>query len=244
MLRKLGYIILCLGCVLATQNTKGQASYNEAVTQGLLHQIQADSMLRMVEMQLMKLATASESQKNGIKIAIRDYDAQAGALQKQANEWFARALVFEKAPVAVADSDIASADADEVKVVESQPVKKVEAKNIQSEFAILAKSPYSAANPVPVDNPLPDGVAYKIQLGAFSKPVSATAFKGMTPLSGEKLSNGVIKYYVGLFRRFADADDALRKVHEYGFKDAYIVAFYNHKTINPERAKQLETSKF
>jgi N-acetylmuramoyl-L-alanine amidase len=54
------------------------------------------------------------------------------------------------------------------------------------------------------------------------------------------LDNGITKYYVGLFRRFTDADDALRKVREYGYKDAYIVAFYNQKTINPERAKQLE----
>ena len=241
MLRKLGYIILCLSYVLTA---KGQPSYKEAVAQGLRLQIQADSTRRMVEMQTMKLATASESQKNGIKIAIRDYDAQAVALQKQANEWFAQALVFEKAPTTVdsaTTSATGTADHDAMKVAESQPAKKVEVKNIQeSEFAILAKSPYSAANPLPVDNPLPDGVVYKIQLGAFSKPVSANAFKGLTPLSGEKLPNGVIKYYVGLFRRSVDADDALRKVHEYGFKDAYIVAFYNHKTINPERAKQLE----
>ena len=248
MLRKFGFIILCLSCVLTGQKAKGQTSYNNAVVQGLRFQMQADSMLRMVEMQVMKLATASESQKNGIKIAIRDYDTQAVALQKQANEWFAQALVFEKASTTVVDRDTISVaetvDADAMKATESQPVKKVEPKNIQeSEFAILAKSPYSAANPVPVDNPLPDGVVYKIQLGAFSKPVSASAFKGLTPLSGEKLTNGVTKYYVGMFRRFAEADDALRKVHEYGFKDAYIVAFYNHKTINPERAKQLESSK-
>ena len=248
MLRKLGYIILCLSCVLPGQKSKAQSSYSEVVTQGLLLQIQADSMLRMVEMQTLKLATASESQKNGIKIAIRDYDAQAVALQKQADGWFAQALVFEKATTTAVDSDTSSvtetAGANAIKVVESEPVKKVESRNIQeTEFAILAKSPYSVANPVPVDNPLPDGVVYKIQLGAFSKPVPATAFKGLTPLSGEKLPNGVTKYYVGLFRQFADADDALRKVHEYGYKDAYIVAFYNHKTINPERAKQLETSK-
>ena len=143
------------------------------------------------------------------------------------------------------DSDAVAVDSDAIKEAANQPVKEVEPKNIQeSEFVILSKSPYSVANPIPVDHPLPDGVAYKIQLGAFSKPVSVTAFKGLTPLSGEKLPNGVTKYYVGLFRRFADADDALRKVHEYGFKDAYIVAFYNHKIINPERAKQLETSKF
>ena len=245
MLRKLGYMMLCFSSMLANQTIKGQ-SYNEAVTQGLRVQVQADSMLRVVEAQVLALATAPESQKDGMKIAIRDNDAQAKALQKKANEWFAQAQTFEEASAkAVVGDAKPEAGAETVKVAVVQSAKNAEPKNIQeSEFAILSQSPYSAANPIPVDDPLPDGVAYKIQLGAFSKPVSVTAFKGLTPIFGEKLANGVIKYYVGLFRRFSDADAALRKVHEYGFKDAYVVAFYNRKTINPERAKQLETSHF
>ena len=108
----------------------------------------------------------------------------------------------------------------------------------------MPQSPYSETNPIPIDNPLPDGVVYKIQLGAFSKPLATNTFKGLSPISGERLPSGITKYYVGLFRRFADAEDALRKVHEYGFKESYIIAFYNSKTINPERAKQLETNSF
>jgi cell division septation protein DedD len=199
--------------------------------------MQADSMRQLVDAQVLALTTAPESTKDNLKIAIRDNDAQAVALQKKADEWFAQAIALENAEA------IAGGTAS---VKKSEVVSEVSAGNAalpsvsEPVFAILTQSPYSAANPIPLDEPLPDGVAYKIQLGAFSKPLPANAFKGLTPLSGEKLANGVVKYYAGLFRRFANADDALRKVRQHGFKDAYIVAFYNRKTIQVERAKQLE----
>jgi hypothetical protein len=213
--------IFCWFWMLAGMEVYAQTTWHEAVAQGLRFQEQADSLQRIIE--------ADKT---------RNLDAQVAALQKTADEWFARAVAFE-APVAVIDTLIKTAES--VEMMEEK--ENLETKNIRkSEFAILPKSTYSATNPIPVDEPLPDGVVYMIQLGAFSKPLPANTFKGLTPISGEKLPNGITKYYAGLFYRFADAESALRKVHEYGFKDAFIVAFYNRKTINPERAKQLETA--
>ena len=244
-MRRAGYIF-CWLWLLVNLDVCGQESYRDAVAQGLRYQIQADSVQRLIEAQVSALSSAPESKKNSIRIAIRDDDALAVALQKKANEWFDKAASFEKASVSTVAVDTVSmaekqdsVDMGEVKTVPEKFETKT--KNIQeSEFTILPKSPYSSENPVPVGDPLPDGVLYKIQLGAFSKPLPTNTFKGLMPISGEKLNNGVTKYYVGLFRRFTDADAALRKVHEYGFKDAYIVAFYNRKTIHPERARQLE----
>ena len=210
---KLLYILYVLWMPLYL-TVYGQVSRNEAVAQGLRFQMQADSMQRLVETQVTVLSTATESEKNNIKNAIRDHESLAVALQKKANEWFTQAAVFDETPIP--------------------------AVTVDAEFAILPKSPYSADNPVPVDDPLPDGVIYKIQLGAFSKPLAVNAFKGLTPISGEKMDNGATKYYAGLFSKFIDADDALRKVREYGYKDAFIVAFYNRKIINIGRARQLE----
>jgi hypothetical protein len=238
---------------LANLEVCGQASYQEAVSQGLRFQMQADSIQRMVEAQTLALAAASASEKNKIRNAISEYNAQATALQKKANEWFAQAISFEGAPAPVAEPVLANDTVPETEIfdlvaISEETPKKTENKpepvsKQASEFAILPKSPYSADNPVPIDMSLPDGVVYKIQLGAFSKPLSANTFKGLTPITGEKMANGLTKYYVGIFRQFAAADDALRKVCEYGFKDSFIIAFYNGKTINPERAKQLETNK-
>jgi len=231
--------------MLVSVEVCGQTANHEAVKKGLRFQIQADSMQRQAETLTLTLATSSESEKNGIRMAIRDHDAQAMALQKKANEWFAQAIAPEETsmPVATNDSVSLTEKVDSVAIAEAAVRKTVISIPKEPEFAILYQSPYSAANPLPIDNILPDGVVYKIQLGAFSKPAPANTFKGLTPISGETSANGLIRYYVGLFKQFAAADDALRKVREYGFKDAFIVAFYNRKTINPERARQLEGSR-
>jgi hypothetical protein len=177
--------ILMVCSILIGLSVNGQSDYQDAVTQGLRLQIQADSMQRLMEAQNLALSQAKESQKNNIRVNIRDFEAQATYLQKQADEWFAQAATFESdEPVRiVAENVIETENAPEI--IESvEIIKSVETKSApKSEFSILPKSPYSAAYPVPVDESLPDGVAYKIQLGAFSKPVSTSIFKGLTPLS-------------------------------------------------------------
>ena len=243
-LRKAGYI-LYWSWMLINFEICGQTSYHEAVAQGLRFQVQADSMQRRIEAQTLALATASDAQKNGIRIAIRDHELQAVALQKKANEWFAQAMASEEAhtPIEANDTVSLTEEVDDVAIAEAA-FRKNETGNFQEpEFVILYSSPYSSTRPIPIDQTLPDGVIYKIQLGAFSKPVSFNTFKGLTPLSGETSANGITKYYAGMFRQFAAATDALRKVHDYGFKDAFIVAFYNRKTINTERARQLEAGR-
>ena len=192
--------ILCILFVLINFEVLSQVSYQQILSQGLRFQIQADSLQRLVSTQTAALSTAPQSRVISIMLSIRDNDARAVELQKLANERFAQAeRAFEK-PSANILPEI-------------------------NEFAIIARSPYSAANPIPIDVPLPVGVAYKIQLGAFSRQLPANSFRGLTPVSGEKLENGVVKYYVGLFSLHSDADDALKKVREYGFTEAFIVAF-------------------
>jgi len=234
-----GYIYCFLG-ILFHLSAYSQMSYQEAVSQGLRFQMQADSLQRLVEAQTATLAVASESQKNRIRNALRDYEAQTAVMQKSADEWFTQAMKIEVPSISddtvtmqeISDS---SAMVRTTKNIETISIRKID-------FDILPKSPYSFTNPFPIGESLPDGVVYKIQLGAFSKPIPANTFKGLSPISGEQLANSITKYYAGLFRSLTDAEDALRKVHEYGFKDAFIVAFYNSKTINTMRAKQLETT--
>ncbi len=226
-----------------------QSGYRTTVSSALRLQMQADSLQRVVEAKNLALVSAPETEKAGIRIAIRDNNAQAIAMQKKAEEWFVKASEYEtgtsnKAVVSQPESTPPSKEVIQI-ADQTPPMSNISAKpeaksTTGSEFAILASSPYSASNAIPVDQSLPDGVVYKIQLGAFSKPLAANAFKGLTPISGEKLANGVTKYYVGLFRQYTGAEDALRRVKEYGYKDAYIVAFYNKKTITPARAQQLE----
>ena len=108
-------------------------------------------------------------------------------------------------------------------------------------FEILGQSPYSNSNPIPMDGIIPGGTYYRIQLGAFGMKVGPSTFGGISPLSGEVLTErGLVKYYAGEFSRYEDASSALPRIHSLGYEDAFIVAWYNGIQVSTQRAKQLE----
>lgn len=123
------------------------------------------------------------------------------------------------------------------KIIEFEPEK-------EPSFQVVDKSPYDANNPIPKHDPNTPGVVYKIQLAAFSNPVRIDFFKNMIPISAEPVSGGkVTKYYVGNFRTFAEAEKALSTVRSRGFKDAFIVAWHDGRSVAPSRAQTLENSR-
>ena len=109
------------------------------------------------------------------------------------------------------------------------------------EFEILLSSPYNELNPIPSDKNLPDGLIFRIQLGAFGKKVSNDTFKGLSPVSYET-TNGKTKYYAGIFYSSESAGKALKEIREYGFSDSFLVPFYNGRIISMEKAKEIEYS--
>ncbi len=110
-----------------------------------------------------------------------------------------------------------------------------------SGLTVASPSPYSDSNPIPMDEPLPKGVVYKIQLGAFSQPVNLAIFKGLAPLSGEKIRGGTLKkYFAGLFTTFSEAQAGLVLVKSKGFRDAYVVSWVNGKITPTARAQNFE----
>ena len=102
---------------------------------------------------------------------------------------------------------------------------------ISDVFEELPASPYSKAKPIPVNPPLPSGLIYKVQVGAFRNPIAQNLFKGLNPISGEKTANGLTRYTAGLFKEYGGAKDAEDKIHQLGYRDAFIVAFLNGKRI-------------
>lgn len=108
-------------------------------------------------------------------------------------------------------------------------------------FDILGQAPYTTANPIPMDEALPPGTFYRIQLGAFGAALDPNAFEGISPITGEYLKDrGLIKYYAGKFSRYEDASTALPRIHSQGYEDAFIVAWYNGTQVSTQKAKQLE----
>jgi tetratricopeptide (TPR) repeat protein len=116
-------------------------------------------------------------------------------------------------------------------------------KSEKFDFSIDDTAIYSDTNPIPENTKMPSGIVYRIQLGVFSKPVDYKLFGGIQPISIEFLQDKkIIKYYAGLFKYYIEADNSLNKVKEHGFKEAFIVAYFNNRKIPVERAKEVEKS--
>ena len=109
---------------------------------------------------------------------------------------------------------------------------------IESFFEVKSESVYTAEKPIPVDAPMPEGLVYKVQVGAYRKPIPQDLFKGFAPLRGEKLQNGITRYTAGVFVGFNDADDAKNSIRQLGYRDAFVVAYYNGKRISLTEARE------
>lgn len=109
----------------------------------------------------------------------------------------------------------------------------------QNDFRIIDGPFYNAENPIPINSPLPNGVVYRIQVGVYSATLEPSSFKGIVPVYSEKVGR-LTKYFVGNFSNLSKAESSLAAAKSKGFKDAFIVAWLNGKTIVPQRAKDLE----
>ena len=98
-------------------------------------------------------------------------------------------------------------------------------------FVVLNESFYNSNNPIPINPPLPEGIIYKIQIGAFFRLVPDTLFK-VKPISIEKKEGSrYYKYLFGQFMTYDGALAALNKIRLLGYKNAFIVAYKNGERI-------------
>ena len=110
-----------------------------------------------------------------------------------------------------------------------------------NKFDILDHSPYNEEHPIPMDEEIPPGTYYRIQLGAYGVSIAPDLFGGISPVTGERSKEtGLVKYYAGKFSRYEDASTAVPRIHSLGFEDAFIVAWYNGVQVTTQKAKQLE----
>ena len=100
-------------------------------------------------------------------------------------------------------------------------------------------SAYSIQNPIPIVNKLPQGLVYKVQIGAFRNPIPQETFKGFSPITGEKTSSGFIRYTAGYFKGFDKASVARNEIKDLGYRDAFVVAYFNGERIPLSQAKSM-----
>ena len=109
--------------------------------------------------------------------------------------------------------------------------------NTTAEFFVKTIVPvYSATKPIPVNEKLPEGLIFKVQIGAFRNPIPQDLFQGMSPITGETTPQGFTRYTAGVFTAFTTADKVKNEIKELGYKDAFVVAFFNGKRISMTEA--------
>ena len=93
-----------------------------------------------------------------------------------------------------------------------------------------------------LDNTLPEGLVYQIQLFALSSKATVKNLKGLSPVFERRGSNGRYVYSAGLFRSYRDVLSNLNTVKKAGFRNAMIVAFLDGKPVSVSKARTLEKS--
>ena len=93
-----------------------------------------------------------------------------------------------------------------------------------------------------LDNTLPEGLVYQIQLFALSTKATVKQIKGLSPVFERRGTTGKYVYSAGLFRSYKDVLSHLNTVKKAGFRNAIIVAFLDGKPITVTKARTLEKS--
>ena len=90
------------------------------------------------------------------------------------------------------------------------------------------------------DNTLPSGIVYQIQFAVLTDHAKTSEIRGMSPVFVTKMPSGKYLHTVGLFRNYDEALQSLNRVRKNGFKDAFIIAFNNGKSITTKAARSME----
>jgi len=115
------------------------------------------------------------------------------------------------------------------------------AKAVTYDFTI-GKEVYPVATKLPVLSSSPSGLVFRVQVGAFRKPVAVDKFREFSPVSGEILTNGLTVYLAGYFNNVASALTARKEIRNFGYADAFVVAYCDGKRISIAEARALEQS--
>ncbi len=133
----------------------------------------------------------------------------------------------EPLPVSPSNNEIVSTN---------EPIKNSTAVSI----GIQKGKSHNTNNPIKMNEPLPGGIVFKVQIGAFNKPVADNAFGSVSPVSGEIIPNSnLIRYTAGLFTVFDEASNARKELNGLNYKDAFVVAYCYGKRMSVTEARAL-----
>ncbi len=92
-----------------------------------------------------------------------------------------------------------------------------------------------------VEDSVPEGLVYQIQLFSSPSKASVKQVKGLSPVFEREGSGGRKIYSAGVFRTYSSALSNLNKVKRLGFKGAFITAFIDRESAPVARARAMES---
>jgi hypothetical protein len=101
---------------------------------------------------------------------------------------------------------------------------------------IIKGNAYNPTKPIPLDASMPDGLIFRVQIGAFKTRLAEDAFKGLSPLNGETTQNGLFRYTAGNFVKYENANAVKNDLRSLGYSDAFVVGYFNGKRISVAEA--------
>jgi TolA-binding protein len=125
----------------------------------------------------------------------------------------------------------------------AQLEKEIEKLNKENEIlmeenkALQKEAMESASQPETSGPVIPDGIAFKVQLGAYSASVTAM-FTEEKFLQTEKVE-GKNKYVIGFFTDYETAKQAVKDFKKLGIRDAWFVPYNNGQRISDKEANKI-----
>jgi hypothetical protein len=242
-------------------------NYEQVLSEAIEFQFKADSVNDILNSQKKEIEKLSGTDRFALKLRMNENEKLALSFQNKADQKYKEAQslmkpgqdtsLARKEPVRQTQISSAKDSAvypvvKSVKATEKQPDKPplgIPASKppvqVFSLFEVLANPASNPKAKIVFDPEVPAGLIYRIQIGVFRNPVQPAFFKGLTPVYGFKIAGtDKIIYYVGMFRKSADATKALATVKTKGFKDSFIVALSGNKSVSSDRAALMEKEWF
>lgn len=201
--------------------------YDKVLSQGMDYQVKSDSLNTLVAEARKEYAWLPASRQPAEKLRISELESKAAEYQKLADEKFGNS---GSTPATRTDAAVTPSAPDPGK-----------SREVYSLFEVETDPALVRNQKISIDPEIPGGLIYRIQMGVFNKPLDPSFFKGISPVFGFRVSGTEsTRYFVGMFRKMADASRSLLTVKQMGFRDSFITAILDGKPVSVERASLME----
>jgi len=229
----------------------GSHNYNNLLTEAMTLQNRIDYLAEQAHQYRQEILYQDNvSERNRLQFQLGILDEKIQSLQAEADSLFIilsrmTELEEEQNSLLILDTVIEGIkvyhyNTQVLKSGDAQKERSAESTNI---FSILKEPAYSSDRPFEYDFQIPPGVFYRIQMAAYSQEPGRDKFGGIQPVTVEPTDDGkLFKYFAGKFSNYSEADSALSRIRAAGFRDAFIVGYYDGHRMSTEQVREFERS--